>query len=44
MAALASGWDIFDFFSETAEPNSMKLYRKQDINVLYQVGVFWADE
>ena len=37
------GWDIFDFSVETAEPNSMKLDRKQDINALYQVCVFWAD-
>ena len=37
------GWDIFDFFSETAEPNSTKLDRKQDLNVFYQVCVFWAD-
>ena len=37
------GWDIFDFFSETAERNSMKLDRKQDLNVLYQVFVFRAD-
>ena len=29
------GWDIFDFFSETAERNSMKLDRKQDLNVFY---------
>ena len=36
------GQDIFDFSSETAEPNSMKLDRKQDLNVLYQVCVsFW---
>ena len=34
------GWDIFDFSSETVEWNSMKLDRKQDLNVLYQV-VFW---
>ena len=34
---------IFDFFSETAEQNSTKLDRKQDLNVLYQVCVFWAD-
>ena len=34
------GWDIFDFSSETAEWNSTKLYRKQDLNVLYQVCVF----
>ena len=37
------GWDIFDFFSETAEQNSTKLDWKQDLNVLYQVCVFWAD-
>ena len=37
------GWDIFDFSSETAERNSMKLDRKQELNVLYQVCVFWAD-
>ena len=35
-------WDIFDF-SETAERNSTKLVRKQDLNVLYQVCVFRAD-
>ena len=34
------GWDIFDFSSETAEWNSTKLYRKQDLNFLYQVCVF----
>ena len=28
------GWDIFYFYSETAEQNSTKLYRKQDLNVL----------
>ena len=33
-------WDIFDFFSETAERNSMKLDMKQDLNVFYQVCVF----
>ena len=38
------GWDIFDFFSETAERNSTKLDRKQDLNVLYQVCVFRADQ
>ena len=38
------GWDIFDFFSETAEWNWTKLDRKQDLNVLYQVCVFWADQ
>ena len=37
------GWDIFDFSSETAEWNSKKLDRKQDLNVLYQVCVFQAD-
>ena len=37
------GWDIFDFSSETAEGNSMKLDRKQDLNALYQVCVFRAD-
>ena len=37
------GWDISDFSSETAERNSTKLDRKQDLNVLYQVCVFWAD-
>ena len=37
------GWDIFDFSSETAERNSRKLDRKQDLNVLYQVCVFRAD-
>ena len=37
------GWDIFDFFFETAEQNSTKLDKKQDLNVLYQVCVFWAD-
>ena len=37
------GWDILDFSSETAEWNSMKLDRKQNLNVLYQVCFFWAD-
>ena len=37
------GWDIFDFFSETAERNSTKLDRKQDPNVFYQVCVIGAD-
>ena len=36
------GWDIFDF-SKTAERNSTKLYRKQDLNVFYQVCVFPFD-
>ena len=38
------GWDISDFSSETAEQNSTKFDRKQDLNVLYQVCVFWADQ
>ena len=38
------GWDIFDFSSETAERNSTKLDRKQDLNALYQVCVFGADQ
>ena len=33
----------FNFFSETALPNSTKLDRTQDLNVLYQVCVFRAD-
>ena len=37
------GWDIFDFFSETAKQNSTKLDRKQDLEALYQVCVFRAD-
>ena len=37
------GWDIFDFSSETAERNSTKLDRKQDLNVLYKVCVFLVD-
>ena len=37
------GWDIFDFSSETAEWNSTKLDRKQDLNIVYQVCVFRAD-
>ena len=36
-------WDTFDFFSKTAEGNSTKLDRKQDLDVLYQVCVFRAD-
>ena len=40
---LLIGWDIFVFSSETPEQNSTKLDRKQDLNVLYQVCVFWAD-
>ena len=37
------GWDIFNFSSETAERNSTKLDRKQDLKAPYQVCVFWAD-
>ena len=37
------GGDIFDFSSETAERNSTKLDRKQDLKVLYKVCVFQAD-
>ena len=37
------GWDVFDFVSETAERNSTKLDRKQNLNVLYQVCVFRAN-
>ena len=32
---------IFDFFSETTEQNSTKLDSKQDLNVLYQVCIFF---
>ena len=38
-----TGWDIFDFSSETAERNSTKLDRNQDLKVLYQVNIFRAD-
>ena len=38
------GWDIFDFSSETAEGNSRKLDRKQDLKVFYQVCVYRADQ
>ena len=34
------GRDIFDFSSETTEPNSTKFDRKQDLKALYQVCVF----
>ena len=37
------GWNIFDFSSETAERNSTKLDRKQDLNFLCQSCVFRAD-
>ena len=35
---------IFDFFSETTKQNSTKLDRKQELDVLYQVCVFRADQ
>ena len=35
---------IFNFFSETAERNSTKLDRMQDLNVFYQVCVFRTDQ
>ena len=38
------GRDIFDFSSETAELNWMKLDSKKDLNVLYEVCVFRADQ
>ena len=34
------GWDIFDFSSETAELDSKKFDRKQDLNIFYQVVFF----
>ena len=37
------GLDIFNFSTETTEENSRKLDRKQDLDVLYQVWIFWAD-
>ena len=41
---LLISWDIFDFSSETAERNSTKLDRNQDLKALYQVCVFRADQ
>ena len=38
------GLDILDFSSETAEGNSTKLDRKQDLNAFYQVSAFRADQ
>ena len=35
------GWNVFDFFSATTQWNSTKLHRKQNLNVLYQVDLFW---
>ena len=37
------GLDIFHYSSETAERNSTKFDRKQDLKALYQVWVFRAD-
>ena len=37
------GWYIFDFFSETAERNSINLDRKQYLKILYQVWGFQTD-
>ena len=33
------GLDIFDFSSETAERDSKKFDRKQDLNIFYQLQV-----
>ena len=41
---LSLTFHIFIFSSETNERNSTKLDRKQDLNVLYQVSVFRADQ
>ena len=38
------GQEIFDFSSKTTERNSTKLDRKQDVNALYKVCVFQADQ
>ena len=38
------GSKIFNFSSETAERNLIKRVRKQDLNVLYQVCIFQADQ
>ena len=40
---LSLTFHIFHFSSKTAEQNSTKHDRKQDLNVCYQVGVFRAD-
>ena len=34
------GWDIFYFSSETAERDSKKFDRKQDLSIFYQVVFF----
>ena len=33
---------IFDLSSENTEQNSTKLDREQELNILYQVCVFWG--
>ena len=38
------GWDIFNFSVETTKRNSTNLDRKQDLNALFQVCVFQADQ
>ena len=38
------GWDIFRCLLWNCWTELMKLDRKQDLNVLYQVCVFWADQ
>ena len=38
------GWNIIDFSSETAEWISMKFDKKQDLNFLYHVCVFRANQ
>ena len=35
---------VVNFFTETTGRNSIKLTRKQVLNILYQVCVFWADQ
>ena len=37
------GLDIFNFFSKTAERNSTKLERNQDLNIFYHIWVFGAN-
>ena len=41
---MLSAKGIFYFSFETAERNSTKLKRKQDLNVLYQFCIFRADQ
>ena len=37
-------WDIFNFSSETAEQNLTNLDREQELNIVYQVRVFRANQ